>query len=394
MQPSLEAKIALRQIHHPSSFIRFTIWMTLMGVALGVASLLIVMAVMNGFESELQRHVMFSESHIIFYRYQRGIPQWKSWQKKIQNVDSSIQAVLAVTYHEVLFVHDGRTRGGVLEGVETQDDRMATLLRGNHFSKEGCIVGEELARELNLKKGDLLKVVLHFPGADQPPKIFSLIVDGTFSAGIYEYASRYVYAPLLVTQTHLGMKESVSAFKIKIRDPEEAKVMAHKIREQLSFPFYVRTWMDMNQNIFMAIKIEKIVMSVILAGLVMVALFNMMSSLFMIVIGKTKEIAIFKAMGMQRRQVMRIFLWQGGYIALLGTFAGVFIAFGMQMVLNYFHLIPLSGEVYYLSYLPAAWRWQEVMVISAVVIGACLGATVIPAKKASNLYPVDGLRYE
>lgn len=362
------------------SFVSFTAWITFLGVALGVMALIIVISVMNGFESELQRNMIEAESHIILYRKQGGIRGWEELKRQIEKADPSIQKVSPIIYQEALFLFQGRVEGGVLEGNQ--------LLKGS-----SCSIGKELALKLGVKKGEWLKVLVPDPKGKNN-KILTLEVADVFESGLYEYSSRYVYADLSYLQKHLGWGGRVSAFKVSVSDPLEAGEISRKIRSRISFPFFIKTWMTFNKNIFLAIAIEKAVMFVILSGIILVAIFNVVSSLVMIVIEKTKEISILKAMGMANRGIANIFLWQGALMSVAGTVLGVILAFLGCYALARFRFIELSPDIYFLSYLPVQVRPMEVLVISLGMIFVSLLASFSPARRASLLYPVEGIRYE
>lgn len=366
------------------SFVSFTAWMTLLGVATGVMALIVVISVMNGFESELQRNMIEAESHIILYRKQGGIRGWEDLKRQIEKADPSIRKVSPIIYQEALFLFKGRVEGGVVEGHTPQ---------GRPPKGSSCSIGKELALKLGVKKGEWLKVLVPDPKGKNN-KILTLQIADVFESGLYEYSSRYVYADLSYLQKHLGWGDRVSAFKVSVSDPLEAGEISRKIRSRISFPFFIKTWMTFNKNIFLAIAIEKAVMFVILSGIILVAIFNVVSSLVMIVIEKTKEISILKAMGMANRRIANIFLWQGALMSVAGTALGVVLAFLGCYALARFRFIELSPDIYFLSYLPVEVRSMEVLVISLGMILVSLLASFSPARRASLLYPVEGIRYE
>jgi len=362
------------------SFVSFTAWLTLIGVAVGVMALIIVMSVMNGFESELRRNMIEAESHIILYRKQGGIGKWQKLKQQIEAVDPAIKKVSSILYQEALFLSKGKLKGGVVEG-------------SSFYQGMSCSIGKELAKKLGVQKGDKIKVLIPDPKGKEH-KVLPLRVTDIFEAGLYEYSSRYVYASLSYLQKQLGWGDRVTAFKIGIEDPFQATKISRKIREAVSFPFFVRTWMTFNKNIFLAIQIEKIVMFIILSSIILVAIFNVISSLVMIVVEKTKEISILKAMGMAGQRIAAIFLWQGGLMSVAGTILGVLLAFLGCYLLSRFRFIELSPEIYFLSYLPVQIRPLEVVVISLGMVLVSLLASFAPARRAARLYPVEGIRYE
>ena len=389
----IEARIAFRQLFHGKG-LRFTAGFTLLGVSLGVMSLVMVLSVMNGFEKELQKNMVRSESHILLYRREKGIEKWRELQQKIKKADPAILEVLPITYNEVLFIHHGRVQGGVLEGVDPKTSFVVEVLGSKDLSKEGAYIGQELARKLQIKEGGRMKILLSSGQASVPPKIVFLNVLGVFDSGLYEYSSRYAYVNLAFTQKQLGWSNKVSAFKVKVQDPNRARDIARTIRHHVNFPFFIRTLSDMNRNIFIALKIEKVVLAIILSAMIMIAIFNVVSSLIMIVIEKIKEISILKAMGMSRVRVGNIFLWQGAFLGVMGSVLGIGLAWLGCSLLSHFRLIKLSPDIYYLSYLPVEMKWQEIALVGIGIIGISLGASFYPAHRASRLFPAEGIRYE
>ena len=317
----LEAKIAFRSFRslHRGSFVSLTTFLTLLGVSLGVMSLVIVLSVMNGFETELRTQLVNAEAHLLLYRKVEGISMWKELTQKIKESDKMIQSVVPLLHREVLFIHEGRVQGGILQGLRPQDFGQTSYLKDKKLAKDECLVGKELFQRLGLKKGGKLKILFPQSSAEGDPMLVQCRARDTFEPGLYEYSSRYVVGDLATLQAQTGWKDRVSAFKVYLSNPDQAAAVGRRIREVISFPFFIRTWKHLNQNIFLAIKIEKVIMAIILSSIILVALFNVMSSLVMIVIEKTKEIAILRAIGMQARSIKKIFLWQGFLLGVLGT---------------------------------------------------------------------------
>ncbi len=386
----LEFKIAL---HHLEKGKSKGTWITLFGVSVGVMALIVVISAINGFERELEHHMIGHEAHVILYRKDQGIKDWQSLIKKIQNVDSDIQSVLPITYDEVLWISKkDKVSGSILEGVDPNSAFVIEALKDKKFEPNGCYLGEELAKKLAVQSGEKIQALLFKSKGE--PKLVQFTVLGTFSSGLYEYSSRYVYARLEDTQQKLGWGKNVSAFKIQLKHPQNAKQLSRKIRAQVSFPFFIRTWFDVNRNIFIALKMEKIVIGIILCAIILVALFNVVSSLIMIVLEKTKEISILKSLGMTQRQISSIFVLQGMMVTFVGTSVGIILAWGLCKLLEVTRLIQLSPEIYYLSYLPVEMRWHEVGVIFIFLMGMSAVVSFYPASKAAEVTPAEGLRYE
>ena len=234
------------------------------------------------------------------------------------------------------------------------------------------------------------------------PRMGKFVVVGIFESGFYEYDSTLAYLSLQSCQKFLQMDDTVTGIDIKVDDIYKADVIARKIQSKLGFPFWTQNWMQMNKNLFSALKLEKRVMFIILSLIVLVATFNIISALIMIVMEKNKDIAILKSMGATSKSVMKIFIYQGLIIGVIGTFlgcvAGLAVALNLQkvslIVENIFRFKILPGDVYYLSELPSKVNYGDVVIIVIGTLLLCFLSTIYPSLKASQTDPAESLRYE
>jgi len=259
------------------------------------------------------------------------------------------------------------------------------------------ILGRELLRNLGAFVGDEIDMIspIGEPGPlGMIPKMKKFRVAGFFEAGMYEYDSTLAFINLHTAQNFFGLGDEVTAVEVKVGDPYQSAEIAAKIEKTLSLPYLARDWMQMNRNLFSALKLEKIVMFIILTLIILVASFNIVSNLIMIVIEKSREIAILKAMGATRRGIMSIFMIHGLIIGTSGTAAGVLGGYMLCELLKTYKFINLPADVYYLSYLPVKISLFDFIVVPAAAIFISFIATVYPSWQAAKVDPVEPLRYE
>ena len=269
----------------------------------------------------------------------------------------------------------------------------------------GIVIGKEMARNMGIFLYDTITIISPV-GISTPmgmiPRMKKFAVVGIFESGFYEYDSTLAYLSLRNCQDFLQMGDSVTGIDIKVDDIYKADSIARRIQSKLGFPFWANNWMQMNKNLFAALKLEKRVMFIILSLIVLVAAFNIISALIMIVMEKNKDIAILKSMGATSRGIMKIFIYQGLIVGVIGTFfgciAGLSVALNLQKVSLFvekiFHFKILPGDVYYLSELPSQVNYGDIIVIIIGTLIVCFLSTIYPSLRASRLDPAEALRYE
>jgi lipoprotein-releasing system permease protein len=322
-----------------------------------------------------------------------------------------IQAATPFIYSQVMLRSSHGVSGAVLRGVDPKS--AGNVIQGVHTEKllkhaqaqsrenaalqpPGIILGKELARSLHVLKGDSVYVITP-QGMLSPvghiPSMRRFEVLDYFETGMYEYDGSMAYVSLAEAQKMLRMGDAVTGIEARVYDIYKAGRIAHAIIEKLGYPFWIRDWMEMNHNLFSALKLEKTVMFIILALIVLVAAFNVASTLIMMVMEKTKDIAILKAMGATDRSIRKIFVYQGVVIGLIGTLLGGGIGFILCTLLEKYKFIELPGDVYYLTTLPVKLDLLDVLIIATAAIVICFLATLYPAGQASKLDPVEAIRY-
>ena len=392
------------------AFISMITVLSVAGVTVGVMALIVVIAVMSGFEDDLKSRILGIESHLVLMRHGGPFEDHAAVLEKMAAV-RGVEAATPFIYTQVMLRSssgvsgavirgiDPATAGSVIKGVETgaltvKSDEDNTQTGGVRVP--GIILGKELARSLHVVKGDMVQVITT-KGMISPighvPTMRRFVVKDYFETGMYEYDGSMAYIRLDDAQKILRMKGAVSGIEARVTDIYAAREVAQRVVETLGYPYWVRDWMQMNRNLFSALKLEKTVMFIILALIILVAAFNIASSLIMMVMEKTKDIAILKAMGATDGSIRKIFVYEGLLIGALGTFLGVVIGFVMCTLLEKYKFIELPGDVYYLTTLPVKLDLVDVIVIAASALVICFLATLYPARQASKLDPVEAIRY-
>jgi lipoprotein-releasing system permease protein len=300
----------------------------------------------------------------------------------------------------------GKMREGSIEHLNKIPADVLKELPDEDKNLSGIMIGKEMARNMGLFLYDSITIISPAGGIATPmgmvPRMKKFIVVGIYESGFYEYDSKLAFLSIKSCQEFLEMGDTVSGLDIVVQDIYKADLIARNIQGKLGFPFFAQNWMQMNKNLFSALKLEKRVMFIILSLIVLVAAFNIISALIMIVMEKNKDIAILKSMGATATTIMKIFIYQGLIVGVVGTFfgciAGLSIALNLQKISLFmeklFNFKILPGDVYYLSELPSKVNYSDVVVIVIGTLLICFLSTIYPARRASKLDPAEALRYE
>jgi lipoprotein-releasing system permease protein len=377
------------------------------GVALGVMALLVVLSVMSGFHEDLQRKILGVNAHIVVLDYKGTIDDPEGVVKKIQGQKDIVSASPFVL-GQVMVSFGSKGQGVILRGidpaVEEKTTEIARHLKEGKLSdldeKEGLpgiILGKELASRLGVFRNDAI-TILSPTGEIGPlgmlPKVKSFKVVGIFEVGMFEYDSNLVLTALKPAQDFFKLKDAVTGVEVRVSDIYRAAEVRERIQKLLGYPFHVRDWMQMNRNLFSALKLEKFAMFVILVLIILVASFNIVSTLIMNVIEKQREIAILKTMGATNSGIMAIFMFQGFTIGLIGTVTGLVCGYALSYVLNTYQIIKLPPDIYYISHLPVKMKLSDFLSVSLSAIFISFLSTIYPAWQAAKLDPIEPLRYE
>ena len=392
------------------TFISLISILSVAGVTVGVMALIVVIAVMAGFESDLKQRILGVESHIVLMRHDGSFSAYKKISKKINELHG-VEAATPFIYSQIMLRSSTGVSGAVLRGIDPESAGSVIKILKNSILQNlkqiqrqgnsktfvpGIILGKELARNLGVLKGDAVYLISS-RGMISPigylPAMKRFEVVGLFESGMYEYDGSLAYINLKDAQKILNMKGSVTGIEVRVDDIYDARNVAKKIVSELGFPYWARDWMQMNHNLFSALKLEKTVMFIILALIVLVAAFNIASTLIMMVMGKTKDIAILKAMGAMDSSIRKIFIYKGMIIGAVGTSLGVCLGFIICKLLEKYKFIQLPGDVYYISTLPVRLEALDVFMIASAAMVICFLATLYPASQASKLNPIEAIRY-
>jgi lipoprotein-releasing system permease protein len=377
------------------------------GVAVGVMALLVVLAVMSGFQQDLQKKILGANAHIIVRDYRGAMSGYDRVAAALKN-QKDVVSFAPFVLGQVMVSYEKRAHGVYLRGIEPDTERKTTdiiqhIKEGSFEGLSessglpGIILGRELAANLGVFVGDTINIVSPI-GEIGPmgmlPKVKQFRVVGIFEIGMFEYDSNLVLTGMKAAQDFFGLGDDISGIEIRLHDIYKAPEVTKRLRAELGFPYEVMDWMAMNKNLFSALRLEKFAMFVILVLIVLVASFNIISNLIMNVIEKSREIAILKAMGATNSGIMTVFMLQGLFIGLIGTVIGITGGYLLAYVLNTYQLIKLPADVYYLNHLPVLMKLSDFIMISTSAIVISFLATLYPAWQAAKLNPVEPLRYE
>jgi lipoprotein-releasing system permease protein len=424
---SYELFVSLRYLRakRKQIFVSIITFISIAGIFLGVAALIIVLAVMNGFETDLRNKILGINSHIVLMQYSGAMKDYRGVMDKIKEIDGVVASTPFI-YSQAMLKNGSHTGGVVLRGMSTdtapkvinlgkmQEGNIEHLAEKNRSSLKlsqeiqdlpGIVIGKELAKNMGLFLYETVSIISPM-GIVTPmgmvPRMKKFVVVGIFDSGFYEYDATLAYVSLRDCQAFLNMDEHVTGLEIKVADIYKADTVAKAIEKTLGFPYWARNWMEMNKNLFSALKLEKRVMFIILSLIVLVAAFNIITTLIMIVMEKSKDIAILKSMGATSRSIMTIFIIQGVTIGAIGTMlgciGGLSVAFNLDKISAFVEKIfgfkILPGDVYYLSQLPSQVNYSDVATIVIGTMLMCFLSTIYPSRRASQLDPAEALRYE
>jgi lipoprotein-releasing system permease protein len=386
------------------------------GVAVGVMALLIVIAVMTGLQRDLQEKILAGTPHIFVYESGTGLRlgDWREMMARVEQRPEVVAAGPLLTPAVMVARTIDYVQPGVLVGLEPGlaaqplNEVERGILAGDYtLGPElapgvlpGVLVGSQLAARLAVLPGDTLTI-----GTIENPQVTALgglmprmeqfVVTGTVRTGMYEYDNVNLYPPLSAVQSILDLPpDSIGMLAVNVTDPWRADRAANALNSELGYPYRVDNWMAMHGALFSALRLEKLAMAIILSLIIIVASFNIVSMLTMVVTDKTREIGILKSMGMTDGAVLRIFMLQGLIIGAVGTVIGGLLGGSIIWVIDHYQLIKLPGEVYFIDTLPFALDPFDVVLILIVSMVIAFGATIYPARQAARLLPVEAIRHD
>ena len=409
-----EWMVAMRYLRarRQEGFISVIAWFSLLGIALGVATLIIVMAVMNGFREELLSRILGINGHLSIYGQTNQLRDFDPITERLRKV-TGVVAVTPMIEGQVMATARGIAQGAVVRGIRAQDLAARNIVADNIKSgsladfkgKNAIIVGQRMASKMGVRVGD--KITLISPKGNTTafgtvPRMKAYTVAATFQIGMYEYDSSFVFMPLENAQVYFKMPGAVSNLEVFVTHPDDAIAIGRDISKEMKGKARIHDWQRVNASFFNAIQVERNVMFLILTLIIVVAAFNIISSLIMLVKDKGKDIAILRTMGATSSMIMRIFFIAGASVGTIGTMAGFGLGLAFtenietirQWIQGLTGTDLFAAEIYFLSKLPAVVDPSEVVAVVLMGLGLSFLATLYPAWRASKLDPAEALRYE
>jgi lipoprotein-releasing system permease protein len=414
---------------------------SVLGVAAGVASLIIALAINNGFRQDLQERLLGTTSHVNLMRVENdGIHDWPALQQRLEKLPH-VQAAAPAIYEQVLISRGARAGGAVLKGIVPTDERRVTALLdtvregsaqaltdaqqradnqsltpsesqasaqdSDPSSLQGAadrvaamppiVLGKDLAQTLGATVGSVV-LVTSPQGELTPfgmvPRYMRFKVAGIFQSGFYDYDSTWALCSLGDAQRLFSLGNIASVLEFKVDDIYNAPAIGSQIEAAAGKGFQTTNWMEQNRALFRALRLERVVTFITIGLIVFVAALNILISLIMMVMEKTRDIAVLVSMGARREQVRRIFIWQGLLIGIIGTSLGLIVGYTVAILAGHYHWISLSAEVYAIDYVPFAPRAIDAALVAVVSLAVSFVATVYPSQSAARVLPAEALRYE
>ncbi|AEB10535.1 lipoprotein-releasing ABC transporter permease subunit [Desulfobacca acetoxidans] len=405
-----ERLVALRYLKakRREKFISLISFISIAGVAVGVMALLVVIGVMTGFDQDLKRKILSVNAHVILIKPGYSIVDYDALVKKVEAVPG-VASAKPFIYTQVMFSGPNNISGGVIRGldlasihqggpaaIEVRDGSFTTLDKVQPAELPSVAVGNELAKNIGVRVGSQIKIISPL-GTLTPmgriPRVKNFQVGAIFHSGMFEFDNTLVYASIPQVQEYLGLGDKVTGLEIRVDDIYAADTVAAAVQTALGPGYQTRDWMRMNRSLFAALKLEKIAMFIILTLIVLVAAFNITSTLIMLVMEKHKDIAILKSLGATRRSIMKIFILEGLIIGAIGTVLGLGLGYLLTAMLKKYEFIKLPSDVYYISTLPVKVESLDVALIAGATMLISFLATIYPSWQASRLDPVEAIRF-
>lgn len=390
------------------AFISVISVISVVGVMVGVMALIVVLSVMNGFTADLMSKILGVNSHLLVLSYGGAYGDHEKVAAKLDGV-AGIVATTPFIYSQVMVNSQANASGAILRGLDTQTAGkvigIEPMVKNGSISSldhaydglPAVIVGSELSKQIGVQPGDVVNLVSpqgKLTPLGRVPNSREYKVTAIFESGMYEYDSSLVYVSLKEAQDFLGMGNRVTGIEVKVEDIYKADQIGETVSEKLGYPYWTKDWKQMNRSLVSALKLEKMTMFVILTMIVLVGALNIISTLVMVVMEKTRDVAILRAMGATAKSIMAVFMLQGLLVGVVGTLAGLGSGLTICHILEKYKFIKLPSDIYYLSTLPVRVEMTDVLFVTMAAVVLSFLGTIYPSWHASRLNPVEALRYE
>jgi lipoprotein-releasing system permease protein len=388
------------------AFISVITTISVVGIAIGVAALVIAIALITGFQGDVQDKILGATSHIMVSDLGgQGLSDYEALAEKIRALPG-VESASPVVYNTVLITGIGESSGALVKGIDFDRERPgspwlqrleAGAIPAGGGPREGLLLGRELALRIGAQVGDIVDVVTASSTLSPLgllPKRKRFLVAGIFNTGLYEFDNATALVAIGVAQKLFGVEGRASYIQVKLKDIFAAPDVGERIKAVLPAAVYITTWMDLNKSLFSALKLEKNIMFLTITLIVIVAALNIIATLILMVMEKTRDIGILMAMGATPRMVNRIFFLQGALIGVIGTALGVALGLGWCALANAFELIKIPVDIYQISYVPFRMRAFDLLAIIGVTLLISFVSTLFPARRAAKIDPVVALKYE
>ncbi|OGD12667.1 MAG: hypothetical protein A2Y86_07720 [Candidatus Aminicenantes bacterium RBG_13_62_12] len=388
------------------AFISVITLISVLGIAIGVAALIIAISLITGFQGDVQDKILGATSHLMISDITgEGLRDYERTADLLRGVDGVV-SVTPVVYNMALFSGLTRNAGGVLKGIDFESEAktsrwLADLQMGRlpeqGAGREGIILGRDLALQLGAAVGDVLTVytsAARLTPIGQVPKLKRFLITGIFAAGLYEFDSTTAFISHEAAQKFFGLEGRTSYLQVMIKDIFEAPRLAGEVSRLLPPSAYVTTWMDLNRSLFSALKLEKTILFLTITLIVLVAALNIIATLILMVMEKTRDIGILLAMGATPGNIRRVFFLQGAMIGVIGTAAGTALGLLWNWLANTFELIHIPVDIYQISFVPFRLRPVDLAVIIGVSLLISFVSTLFPSYRAARVDPMTALKYE
>ncbi len=389
-------------------FISVITLISILGVMVGVMALIVVLSVMNGFRADLMSKILGVNSHLLVLNLSGTFGDYRQVEEDVRSQEGVV-GVTPFVFSQVMLNHGGNVSGAVLRGIDPASagevidfkgmikGGSLSSLSGNVDGLPAVVLGSELAKRIAADIGGVVSIISpegKLTPLGRTPNTRKFKVSAIFDSGMYEYDASMIYISLNEAQDFLALGDKVTGIEVRVKDVYEAANVAKTIQERLGYPFWTKDWMVMNRSLFSALKLEKLTMFIILTMIVLVGALNIISTLVMVVMEKTRDVAILRAMGASAKSIMSIFMFQGLLVGVVGTIAGLACGLGICQLLAKYKFINLPSDVYYISKLPVLVEATDVSFVAGAAVVISFLATLYPSWYASRLNPVESFRYE